>query len=98
MKSAGHVLAGRYHIERHIGSGGMGQVYQAHDSMLGRRVAVRLLPPDSEADPVARERLRREARAAASLARRSTRTSRRSRIICIRRARPLISRVHRRPF
>lgn len=67
MRSIGHVVAERYRIERHIGSGGMGEVFLAVDSVLGRRVAVKVLPQESEADPTARERLRREARAAASL-------------------------------
>jgi serine/threonine protein kinase len=64
-------LAGRtvgpYRIDNEIGRGGMGVVYAAEDTRLGRRVAVKALPPDYSADPARRERLRREARAAASL-------------------------------
>ena len=50
MKSSGYVVAGKYHIERHIGSGGMGELSLAHDT-LGRREAIKLLPPEVEADP-----------------------------------------------
>ena len=61
------VLLGRYRLEERLGAGGMGEVFRAHDTMLDRRVAVKLLPAESEADPVARERLRREALAIAAL-------------------------------
>jgi tetratricopeptide (TPR) repeat protein len=58
---------GSYEIVRSLGVGGMGEVYLAHDRRLDRAVAIKLLPPDLGADPVARERLRREALAAAAL-------------------------------
>jgi tRNA A-37 threonylcarbamoyl transferase component Bud32 len=58
---------GPYTIVREIGRGGMGRVYQASDTRLGRAVAIKALPPHATRDPVARERLRREARAAARL-------------------------------
>ena len=58
---------GPYRIERDIGRGGMGVVYAAEDVRLGRRVAVKALPPDVAANPDARQRLRREARAAATI-------------------------------
>jgi len=67
MRAAGEIVGGRYQIERHLGSGGMGEVYLALDSTLGRRVAVKVLPAKAECNPTARERLRREARAAAGL-------------------------------
>lgn len=61
------LLAGRYRILSPLGAGGMGEVFLAEDTRLERRVAVKLLPESIEADAVARERLRREALAAAAL-------------------------------
>ena len=58
---------GSYTIEREIGRGGMGRVYLASDARLGRRVALKVLAPHLLSDPRQRERLRREARAAAAL-------------------------------
>ena len=58
---------GPYKVLEEIGRGGMGIVYAAEDTRLARKVALKALPPDYAADPVRRERLRREARAAASL-------------------------------
>src|SRR5947207_1067367 len=61
------VLVGHYRIEREIGRGAMGRVYLATDTTLGRRVALKALAPHLTGDASHRERLRREARAAASL-------------------------------
>ena len=61
------LLAGRYRIDSPLGAGGMGEVFLAHDIRLERRVAIKWLHPDHEQDLVARERLRREALAAAAL-------------------------------
>jgi len=58
---------GAYTIVREIGRGGMGHVYLASDARLGRAVALKALAPHLVRDPSHRERLRREARAAASL-------------------------------
>src|SRR5204863_262309 len=58
---------GAYTIVREIGRGGMGHVYLASDARLGRSVALKALAPHLVRDPTHRERLRREARAAASL-------------------------------
>ncbi|HEY6894314.1 MAG TPA: serine/threonine-protein kinase, partial [Rhodanobacteraceae bacterium] len=58
---------GAYTIVRELGRGGMGRVYLAQDGRLGRPVALKALAPHLGRDPRQRERLRREARAAATL-------------------------------
>src|SRR5262245_55561254 len=58
---------GRYQVIARIASGGMGEVFRAHDAVLGREVAVKILHPQFAGDRGFVDRLRREARAAAIL-------------------------------
>ena len=69
--AAGAALLGRqfgpYRIVEPLGAGGMGEVYRAYDSQLGREVALKTLPAAFARDPERLARLRREARTLASL-------------------------------
>ncbi len=58
---------GHYKILERIGAGGMGEVFRARDTRLGRTVAVKVLSADVAGDPARRERLLREARATSAL-------------------------------
>ena len=60
-------LIGSYRIETQLGAGGMGEVYLAEDTKLDRKVAIKFLPSYLEHDELAKQRLIREAKAAAKL-------------------------------
>jgi beta-lactam-binding protein with PASTA domain/predicted Ser/Thr protein kinase len=67
MVDPGTLIDGRYEVLSRIGSGGMGDVYLAHDQLLGRQVAVKLLHHRFAEDQEFVERFRREASSAAGL-------------------------------
>jgi len=64
---AAEVYLGRYAVDSEIGRGGMGIVYRAHDSRLGKIVALKVLSQASSLSPESKARFRQEARAAAIL-------------------------------
>ncbi len=61
---------GSYQITSLLGAGGMGEVYRARHTKLGRDVAIKVLPDELAADPERLHRFEREARTASSLSRR----------------------------
>ena len=65
--STSDLLAGRYVLEEKVAVGGMAAVWRAHDEVLARTVAVKILHDDLTRQPAVRERFRREAIAAAKL-------------------------------
>jgi len=62
----GRTLA-HYRMNATIGAGGMGEVYHATDTKLGRDIALKILPPDMARDPERLARFQREARTVAAL-------------------------------
>ena len=70
---------GPYEILSAIGAGGMGEVYRARDTKLGRDVAIKILPNDFADDPERVARFQREAQVLAALNHRTSRSSTASR-------------------
>jgi predicted Ser/Thr protein kinase len=58
---------GSYEIVAPLGAGGMGEVYRARDSKLGREIAIKVLPDETASDPGRRQRFEQEARSASAL-------------------------------
>ncbi|MBA2805949.1 serine/threonine protein kinase [Streptomyces sp. KM273126] len=67
MNAPGDVVDGRFELIERLGSGGMGTVWRARDTVLHREVALKAVRPDAEASAAVRERVLREARALARL-------------------------------
>ncbi len=67
MTSPGQLIAGRYELVQRIGSGGMGEVWQASDTRLHRDVAIKLVDLAAATDDTVAERFRRETIATAGL-------------------------------
>jgi serine/threonine-protein kinase len=66
-RMSGQVVGGRYRLQQQLGRGGMASVWRARDTRLDRSAAIKLLDPTWRGDPVALERLRREAHSVAGL-------------------------------
>src|SRR5215831_20912325 len=58
---------GPYELLAPLGAGGMGEVYRARDSKLGREIAIKVLPAETSSDPERRRRFEQEARSASAL-------------------------------
>src|ERR1700730_9103759 len=67
MPLAPNTKLGPYEIAVPLGAGGMGEVYRARDTRLGRNVAIKILPAQFSSDPVRKQRLDREAKTISSL-------------------------------
>ncbi|MEZ4293869.1 MAG: protein kinase [Polyangiaceae bacterium] len=67
MLAQGHLVANRYRLVRTLAQGGMGSLWVAHDTQLGRQVAVKVMVPAASALPELVARFEREAKAAAQL-------------------------------
>src|SRR5690242_14928776 len=67
MPLASGTRLGPYEILSAVGAGGMGEVYKARDTRLGRTVAIKVLPPHTAELPEVRQRFEREARAVSAL-------------------------------
>ena len=67
MRVASGTRLGSYEVLSHLGEGGMGEVWRARDTKLGREVAIKLLPPAFASDPDRLARFEREAKLLASL-------------------------------
>src|SRR3954453_2910370 len=67
MADPPEIYGGRYRIERRLARGGMADVYLAHDELLDRPVALKVLFPEFATDPSFVQRFRREAQSAANL-------------------------------
>src|SRR5512143_2444921 len=67
MPLASGTRLGAYEIVAPLGAGGMGEVYRARDTRIGREIAIKVLPADVESDPERRRRFREEAVAAGAL-------------------------------
>ena len=67
MSLAPGVRLGAYEVVALIGAGGMGEVYRARDTRLGRDVAIKVLPAEFSGDPERLQRFEQESRATAAL-------------------------------
>src|SRR5512140_3062300 len=67
MSLAPGTRLGPYEVSGSLGAGGMGEVYKAKDTRLGRTVAIKVLPADFAADPERKRRFEQEARAVSAL-------------------------------